>query len=103
MLGLRIFSFADNYFTAPVRGLYWFGLNIFTSNGRAIIEVNGQTVTAAAHFDADGSTSGDASTVILMLEAGDRVTCLKSSTYTLEEHSTEYVENVFAGFLYAQL
>lgn len=95
---------SDYHFTAPVRGLYWFTVSVAAQNlMRVDLTLNGQSIAGANDADPAG---GDAVSAILMLQAGDRVSCRKAlSSYTLMEEtgSPNHSFNTFAGFLYVEL
>ena len=85
-----------------MRGLYWFSVSIMARNDRSarvVLEVNGVTVVGAAQVN-----YGDAVSAILMLEIGDRVTCLKPNDgHYLWEWTDDWTENIFSGYLYTEL
>lgn len=92
---------SDYHFTAPVRGLYWFTLSIVVITKATVeLTLNGQSMVVA---NDNVDYGGDAVSVILMLEVGDRVSCRKTtSSYNLYELGSAS-HNTFSGFLYVEL
>ena len=90
---------ATNYFTAPVRGLYWFTASIYTGFGRLLLEVNNDMIVAARTGDSDDDPSGAAMSVMVLLEIGHQVACFKESGVDYFLGSVDgYYQNVFSGF-----
>lgn len=99
---VSLVSTTDYHFTAPVRGLYWFTVSIFTGyKAKISITVDGQKMVTAEDTD---YWAGDAVSAILMLETGARVSCIKwFSNENLYEEGISHFFNNFAGYLYAEL
>ncbi len=89
-----------------MRGLYSFTVSLYANNNaQVVLEVNGELVVSAQHYRRSSDvSSGDAASAIVMLEAGDRVTCVKrDAVHELDGNENGYARNSFAGFLYTQL
>ena len=94
-----LFSFQNYRFTAPVRGLYWFTVTMRAESVASVtMRVNGQLIETRATDEESAAVSA-----ILMMEAGDRVDCVKRYDVHQLFDDVDRKHNILAGFLYTQL
>ena len=97
-MSIYFYSFSQHQFVAPVRGLYMFTLSALIVEEYTPVSIHVNGVRRLVTQDDD--YRGTSITALLMLEAGDVATGVKSvsgGAVNGDQYSS------FAGFLYAQL
>ncbi|XP_063049348.1 cerebellin-3-like [Engraulis encrasicolus] len=96
------YSSTTGFFTAPVRGVYYFRFTVEDVLDSRIMSIrmhkNGERLMQLVEYDTDGQPSYLSSGLALQLEKGDTVNMVIPADYRLFDNSAES-RSTFSGFL----